>query len=53
MNFEYVCILLVPLERVDSARHAWVERVLNVVVHSKIRLYQVAKVFNDFILVLV
>lgn len=53
MHLEDVSVLLVPLERVNSARNSRMETVLDVVVHSKVCFDQVREVFDDLVLVFV
>lgn len=53
MNFEDVRILLVPLERMNSAWHTRLETILNVVVNSQIGFDKVVEVFCDLVSVFI
>jgi len=53
VDFEDISVLLVPLERMDSARDAWVEWVFDIVINSQIWLNEVWEVNDDLISVLV
>jgi hypothetical protein len=52
MNFKKIGLSLVPLERMDSAKHTWFEAIFDVVVYSQIGFNQKLEIFNNFALIL-